>query len=122
VFVLFAKTGTFSTEEVAACARAQDKWDSRVILLSKEELEPYRIYERHPETPRLRSTGLEELAHSTTYLYPALRPKRLKELEERQWDQDVARRAFELFEQRGREQGRDWEDWFHAEAELRRQP
>lgn len=27
-------------------------------------------------------------------------------------------RAFELFEERGREFGRDWEDWFKAEEEL----
>jgi hypothetical protein len=39
VFVLFAKTGTFSDEEIAACAHAQDKWHSRVILLTKDELE-----------------------------------------------------------------------------------
>ncbi|HZW97073.1 MAG TPA: DUF2934 domain-containing protein [Candidatus Eremiobacteraceae bacterium] len=30
----------------------------------------------------------------------------------------IARRAFELFEKRGREQGHDWEDWFQAESEV----
>jgi len=30
----------------------------------------------------------------------------------------IARRAFELFEKRGREQGHDWEDWFKAESEF----
>jgi HSP20 family molecular chaperone IbpA len=32
----------------------------------------------------------------------------------------IARRAFELFETRGREHGHDWEDWFRAESELLR--
>lgn len=32
----------------------------------------------------------------------------------------VAVRAYELFERREREHGRDWEDWFRAEAELLR--
>ena len=30
----------------------------------------------------------------------------------------IARRAFELFEKRGREHGHDWEDWFKAESEF----
>jgi len=32
----------------------------------------------------------------------------------------IARRAYELFEARGREPGHDWEDWFRAESELLR--
>jgi HSP20 family molecular chaperone IbpA len=32
----------------------------------------------------------------------------------------IARRAFELFENRNREHGHDWEDWFQAESELLR--
>jgi HSP20 family protein len=32
----------------------------------------------------------------------------------------IAVRAYDLFERRGREHGRDWEDWFRAEAELLR--
>lgn len=31
---------------------------------------------------------------------------------------EIQRRAYELYEQRGKEDGRDWEDWFRAEAEL----
>lgn len=34
-------------------------------------------------------------------------------------DEDVARRAYELYEQRGAGDGRDWDDWFEAERELR---
>jgi hypothetical protein len=31
---------------------------------------------------------------------------------------ELARRAYQLFEERGREAGREWEDWFRAEREL----
>ena len=31
---------------------------------------------------------------------------------------EVAHRAYQLFEERGREPGREWEDWFRAEREL----
>ena len=33
--------------------------------------------------------------------------------------QEVARMAFELYEQRGRQHGYDWEDWFAAEQIVR---
>ncbi len=32
---------------------------------------------------------------------------------------EIRRRAYELYEQRGREGGRDLEDWLRAESELR---
>ncbi len=31
---------------------------------------------------------------------------------------DIARRAYKVFEERGGEPGREWEDWFVAEREL----
>lgn len=68
VFVLFAKTGTFSDDEIAACARAQSKWYSRVIVLSKDELEPYDLYHRHDKLPRVNLSGLERMAAITSYL------------------------------------------------------
>ena len=34
-------------------------------------------------------------------------------------DSDIARRAYELYEQRGGEHGRDLDDWLLAENELR---
>ncbi len=34
-------------------------------------------------------------------------------------DEDVRRRAYELWEQRGRQHGRDADDWYRAEAEVR---
>ena len=33
--------------------------------------------------------------------------------------EDIARRAYQLYEERGAEHGRDLEDWFQAERELR---
>lgn len=30
----------------------------------------------------------------------------------------IERRAYELYEQRGREDGHDWDDWLQAEREL----
>jgi Protein of unknown function (DUF2934) len=32
---------------------------------------------------------------------------------------EIARRAYQLYEERGGEHGRDWDDWFQAERELR---
>jgi hypothetical protein len=35
------------------------------------------------------------------------------------WDYErIARRAYELYEQRGRQEGRDMEDWMKAEQQL----
>jgi hypothetical protein len=31
----------------------------------------------------------------------------------------IARRAYELYVDRGRRDGQDWEDWFQAEREIR---
>jgi hypothetical protein len=80
VFLVFAKTGKFSDEEVATIAAAQDKWRSRIILMSQDELEPYFMYERHPQEPRLQTTGVEDLAANTVHLFRALRPKGPAEL------------------------------------------
>jgi HSP20 family protein len=38
----------------------------------------------------------------------------------KEFSQTVARRAYEFFEERGREFGKDLEDWFRAESELTR--
>lgn len=34
--------------------------------------------------------------------------------------EDIACRAYELYERRGGAHGRDWEDWFQAERDLKR--
>jgi hypothetical protein len=121
VFVVFARTGTFSDEEVEACGRAEANWYQRVILLSKDELEPYEIDERFPQGQRLRLRNLEELANHTVLRYPALRAKRSEEIERQRVHDIIQRRAYGFFDQRGREHGRDWEDWFKAENEFRKE-
>ena len=76
-FILFAKTGHFSVDEVEACAIAQDRWEPRVLLLSKDELEPYGILDRHPGADqRLKAGGLEGLAQWMTLQYPQLHPSK----------------------------------------------
>lgn len=37
-------------------------------------------------------------------------------------EEEIAMRAYELYEQRGGEDGHAWDDWFQAERELRRRP
>ena len=34
-------------------------------------------------------------------------------------DERIRRRAYELYEAGGRKDGRDWEDWFRAESEIK---
>lgn len=34
-------------------------------------------------------------------------------------EERIRRRAYELYEARGREHGHDWEDWFRAESEIK---
>lgn len=118
VFIVFAKTGTFSEQEIEACSLAQHKWHERVIMLGKDELEPYEIDDRYAEGLRLHLRNLEGLASNTVRVYPTLRCKGFLELERRDRHRKVQRRAFQFFDERGREHGRDWEDWFRAEAEL----
>lgn len=117
VFIVFAKTGTFSAAEVDACRLAQGKWRERVILLSKDELEPYRVTERHPGMGG-HLHGLEGLASLTVQLHPSLRCDGPQEVERRAGHGWIQRRAHQFFDERGREPGRDWEDWFRAEDEL----
>lgn len=41
--------------------------------------------------------------------------------EPRNMEEDIRRRAYELYEARGREDGHDFEDWIRAEDEVTRQ-
>jgi hypothetical protein len=83
-FIVFAKTGSFTNAEVEACALAQAKWESRVILLSKDELEPYNILDQHRgDIGRLAARGLEGLAEFTAQRYPQLEPVELVALRAR---------------------------------------
>ena len=45
-FILFSKTDTFSTDEVRLAKTLNTQYERRVILWSRDELEPYFLYER----------------------------------------------------------------------------
>ncbi|MGA7770491.1 MAG: Hsp20 family protein [Candidatus Sulfotelmatobacter sp.] len=66
----------------------------------------------------MKSTKMSALtAEPPTTLLQSQDPEKLR------WEMQpvqlaIARRAFELFEKRGREHGHDWEDWFRAESEF----
>lgn len=47
------------------------------------------------------------------------RPQRTGESERDVTNDEISIRAYELYEQRGAEPGRDWDDWLEAENELR---
>src|SRR5437762_2024503 len=51
---------------------------------------------------------------------PMLRRKPDRRAQPRVSPADVAMRAYELYEQRGRDHGHDMDDWLQAEQELRR--
>jgi hypothetical protein len=50
--------------------------------------------------------------HRENELYPTT------QITEPAYNQEIRVRAYELFEQRGREDGHDLDDWLQAEAEL----
>jgi hypothetical protein len=48
-FILFSKTDTFSADEVRLARTLNTQYERRVILWSREELEPYFVYERNAD-------------------------------------------------------------------------
>lgn len=77
-FVIFAKTGSFTQDEIDRCKAAQGKHGRlRVILLSDRELEPYFVYERASRDFKIDTTviSLDNLARSTYQLYFHPQPK-----------------------------------------------
>ena len=77
-FVIFAKTGPFTREEIDRCKNAQaGRGRSRVILLSDRELEPYFVYERASREFEVDTNviSLGDLARSTVQLYFNPKPK-----------------------------------------------
>ncbi len=53
-----------------------------------------------------------KLTHSENELYPTTPTT------EPSYNQQISVRAYELFEQRGREDGHDLDDWLRAESEI----
>jgi HSP20 family protein len=66
----------------------------------------------------MRATGAAKAPKPAVRLNPT-RPSEV-ESEIQQIENQIARRAYELFQVRGCEHGHDWEDWFRAESELLR--
>ena len=71
VFILFSKAGTFSPDEIALARTLNTRRRRRVILWSREELEPYNAYERSKEKlgKSWMSSALTELADNTHALF-----------------------------------------------------
>jgi Protein of unknown function (DUF2934) len=63
---------------------------------------------RQPQPPTISTEG--EIAMKSTHSET--------QLHEPAYNQEVRVRAYELFEQRGREHGHDLDDWLQAEAEI----
>ncbi|HVA63845.1 MAG TPA: hypothetical protein VNF74_08985 [Terriglobales bacterium] len=77
VFIVFAKTGTFTPAEVTRCSAAQGRYRLRVIMLSGRELEPYLMYELTGQEFIVPTTviSLEDMAQGTQCIYFEPRPK-----------------------------------------------
>jgi hypothetical protein len=76
-YIVFAKTSSFSPDEIERCKTAQSAGRPRVILLSDRELEPYFVYERATKEFEFQGTAvsLEGLAQATQNLYFHPKPK-----------------------------------------------
>jgi len=77
-YIIFAKTGPFSQEEIDRCKEAQSQSGApRVIMLSDRELEPYFVYARASKQFEVDTTAisLDHLARSTVQLYFSPTPK-----------------------------------------------
>jgi hypothetical protein len=71
VFLLFSKTGTFSPEEIALAKPLNTEHSRRVILWSRDELEPYFLYERSKAKlgQNSHAVSLTDMANVTHCLY-----------------------------------------------------
>jgi len=65
------------------------------------------------------TTTAEAIARQTATLLKPRGPEQLR-WEIQRIQLAITRRAYEIFENRNREHGHDWEDWFRAESELLR--
>jgi hypothetical protein len=76
-YIIFAKTTSFTPEEVARCRVAESEYGSRVILLSARELEHYFVYERTEKEFEIppSASSLEDLARATRNIYFNPRPR-----------------------------------------------
>jgi hypothetical protein len=72
-YLLFSKTGAFSTDEIALAKALNTEHRRRVILWSREELEPYFTYERSQNKlgQDWHAASLTDMANITHRLYPS---------------------------------------------------
>jgi hypothetical protein len=70
-FILFSKTDTFSSDEVSLARSLNSEYKRRVILWSRDELEPYFLYERAKDKLGKNSTAvtLTDMANITQRLW-----------------------------------------------------
>lgn len=71
VYIVFAKTSSFTPEEIRRCRSANGRYGHRVIMLGERELEPYHIFDRVNVERGLDLHGvdLEDIARGTASIY-----------------------------------------------------
>ena len=76
VYILISKLAPFTQNEIAAAKTLNSQYKTRVILLTPNELEPYRIYDRLPEPlkQRVRGSSAQQLADATSMIYFPAQP------------------------------------------------
>jgi hypothetical protein len=75
-FVMFAKTDAFTPDEIAMAKTLNSRYRQRVILWSRDELEPYFVYERSAERlGQLRyAVALTDMVRATEQLWFRIEP------------------------------------------------
>jgi hypothetical protein len=78
-YIVFAKTGEFSTEEIERCRTVQHD-PPCLILLSRRELEPTFVYQRAAKQFEIQgvTTSLSGLAHNTVDIFFNPKPRKSK--------------------------------------------
>lgn len=71
VFILFSKLSAFTDAEIQLCKSLQPEHERRVIMLTDQELEPYRLYAWTPEDAVMKKyvVTLEDMAWNTHVMY-----------------------------------------------------
>jgi hypothetical protein len=62
----------------------------------------------------------KKVAKKTTAKKAAVAPRTTPKIDLRTYINELNRRAYEIFQQRGSTHGHDWEDWFQAEREAKK--
>src|SRR5688572_15267250 len=91
---------------------------SRICLMGND------MKEQENTTPRRRrkDSALQNLGAGTLAIVPAATgdtPNAVESLAAEPTHEAIARRAYQLYEDRGRKDGHDTDNWFQAERELR---